>query len=169
MNNVILIEDLIGKGITNIYVTYGLEQGWLDTAKCYIELDSHLIIDIPYCSDKSNNEVWVQKLDPNAKSIFVPDTVEHPIDKIIRRVFRQPKTEKPELIKNTKIVDFIWYDESIDKGFLLLSNGCLISETTMSPSGTGMAGINFYDSIEKLIKAHGKDYKKISEIKPSDN
>lgn len=160
MDNVIPIKKLFGKEITDIYAIYGIEEAWLDTAICYVELDNHLIIDIPFCSD---TDVRIKEFDSKAKTIFVSDKTKHPIDKIIKWVFRQPKTEKPELIRNNKIVDFIWYDEkSLDKGFLLLSNGCLISETTMFPSGAGIARINLYESIERLIEIHGKDYKKTS-------
>jgi hypothetical protein len=158
MKNVILIEELFGKEITDIYAVYGTAQDWLDTAECYLELDTQLIIRIPYSSDK---EVWEEVLNLKARTIFAPDKSKLTINKVIMWLLKQPKTEKPELIKNTKIVDFIWYDDSIDKGFILLSNGCLISETTMHPSGTGKAGINFYSSIEELIKIYGNDYKNL--------
>jgi hypothetical protein len=35
----VLIEEILGKTITDIRCKYGIEDGWLDTAACFIELD----------------------------------------------------------------------------------------------------------------------------------
>lgn len=63
----ILIEEIIGKAITDIRCKYGKEDGWLDTAECFIQLDNKFYIDIPYGQSK---EVLVIEPDPDAKSIF---------------------------------------------------------------------------------------------------
>lgn len=172
------IEELIGNTITNIYAVFGIEQGWLDTAECFVELDNDLIVDIPYGFDE---KVWIKKLAPKAETIF-KNLEDYPVyhvnkegksigeiaenykkrkknvfnrikralfgQEIIIREYQPYKTEykenKAKHIPNTQIVDFLWYDDS-EKGFLLLDNGYVITETTMSPSGTGLAGLNYYE------------------------
>ena len=62
-----LIDELFGKTITNIYVHSGIQQEWLDTADCFIELDKNLIIAFPY---GFSVEVWVRELDPKAHTLF---------------------------------------------------------------------------------------------------
>ncbi|MEO6670784.1 MAG: hypothetical protein ABIN36_14990 [Ferruginibacter sp.] len=59
--------ELFGKTITNIYTVTGIEQKWLSTAECFIELDNNLIVDLPF---GSGCEVWVKEMDPKAVSIF---------------------------------------------------------------------------------------------------
>ena len=68
-------------------------------------------------------------------------------------------------IKNKKIIDFIWYAEEIEKGFLLLENGYIITETLCSPNGTGQAGLNIFDNIDELISRRGQHFLKLSEYK----
>jgi hypothetical protein len=63
----ILIDEIIGRTITDIRCKYGKEDDWLDTAECFIELDSKFYIDIPYGHSK---DVLVVQPDPEAKSIF---------------------------------------------------------------------------------------------------
>jgi len=62
----ITIDDIIGKPITDILCKYGKEDEWL-TAKCFIELDHNIYIDIPYGQVTGNLAV---ELDPEAKTIF---------------------------------------------------------------------------------------------------
>ena len=131
------IEELFGKTITNFYAIFGQEQGWLDTADCFIEIDNNLIIGFPYGFDK---EVRIRGLDPEAENLF----------------------NYTKAIHGLAIQDFLWYDDDSEKGFLLLSNGSLITEIMMSPHGTGLAGINYYKSVEELIKSKGDDLKKLS-------
>lgn len=68
-------------------------------------------------------------------------------------------------VKGQKIVDFIWYANDSDKGLLLLENGYLITETTASPHGTGLAGLNYFESIADLIEDRGSNYLKLSDVK----
>lgn len=70
-----LIEELIGRTITNIYTIYGVEQGRLDTADSFVELDNVLIVGIPFSFSKG---VWIRELDPNAQSIF-KDLSDYPV------------------------------------------------------------------------------------------
>ena len=37
----------------------------------------------------------------------------------------------------------------------------LITETIMSPHGTGMAGLNYYDSLKSFEERFGKNYKRL--------
>jgi hypothetical protein len=58
-------------------------------------------------------------------------------------------------IKGRKITDFIWYNEIGDKGYFQLDNGYLMTETTTAQNGTGLAGLNYYQSLSQLIDVKG--------------
>ena len=75
------------------------------------------------------------------------------------------RENKLKQIKDRKIVDFIWYDEDNDKGLFLLDNGYLITETTVAPQGTGLAGLNYFESLENLIERRGNEYLKLTDKK----
>ncbi|MDR0800940.1 hypothetical protein [Fluviicola sp.] len=66
-------------------------------------------------------------------------------------------------LKDRKIVDFIWYDDYTEKGFILLDNEYLITETTIAPHGTGLAGLNYYKSMNDLTKEKGNEYFRLSD------
>lgn len=190
------IEELIGKSITNIYQFIEIEQGWLDKADCYIELDKELIIGIPF---GYSEDVWIRQLDDKAKSIFadLSDIPIYHVNKegksigeiaasyqkkkrnifnrirkalfnyeVVNNAYKPYKIEyrenKIKYLVDRKITDFIWYEEEIEYGYLLLDNGYLITETGMSPSGTGQAGINYYESIDTLIKSKGENFIRIT-------
>lgn len=70
-----VISELFGKTITNIYTVYGTEQEWLCTAECFFELDNALIVDLPNGFD---DEVWIKELDPNAMTVF-KDMEDYPV------------------------------------------------------------------------------------------
>lgn len=72
------------------------------------------------------------------------------------------RENKLKHIKDIKIIDFIWYADDSEKGFILLDNGYLITETTVSNHGTGLTGLNLYESINDLTKAKGNDYSKLT-------
>lgn len=196
-----LIEDIFGKTITNIYATFGIDQGWLDTADCFIELDNKLIIGFPYGFDKN---VWVREIDKESVSLF-KNLEDYPVyhvnkeRKSIEEIAKsyqkrknnilykirnalfgkeleikeyQPylieyKENKVKYIQNSKIVDFLWYDDDSIKGLFLLENGYIISETQMSPSGTGMAGLNYYESLDELSASKGDDFKSLKGLTKS--
>jgi hypothetical protein len=48
------------------------------------------------------------------------------------------RENKLKHIKDRKIIDFLWYDDDSEKGFILLDNGYLITETNFAPHGTGL-------------------------------
>ncbi len=62
---------------------------------------------------------------------------------------------KLRYIQNRKIVDFLWYDDEIEKGYILLDNGYTITETTTANHGTGIVGLNYYENLEKLTATKG--------------
>jgi len=73
--------------------------------------------------------------------------------------FRENKLKN---IKDRKIVDFLWYADDSEKGFILLDNGYLITETIVANHGTGLAGLHLYESINDLSNAKGNDYTKLT-------
>ena len=83
----------------------------------------------------------------------------------IPKEYRVYKTEyrenKLKHLKNQKIKDFLMFDDSDSVGFIELENGFIITETIMSPHGTGMAGFNYYESLESFEESCGTDYKRI--------
>lgn len=196
-----IITELFGKTITNIYATLGVTQGWLDTADCFIELDESLIIGFPF---GFSEDVWIRELDPKATTLF-KNLSSYPVyhvnkegksigeiaaayqkkkrnifskikkalfgHEILNKAYQPYKIEyrenKIKHIQNAKISDFIWYEDEIEKGFFLLENGYIISETTMSPSGTGLAGLNYYTSLQDLTETKGVNFKLLSKTRQS--
>lgn len=73
------------------------------------------------------------------------------------------RENKLKYIINRKIVDFLWENDCRDKGFLELDNGYLISEQSMAPSGTGLAGLHYYDSLESLKERKGENLSRLSD------
>lgn len=83
----------------------------------------------------------------------------------IPREYKVYKTEYREnklmYLKNQKIMDFIMFEDSDFGCFLELKNGFIITETMMSPHGTGMAGLNYFESLKSFEERYGVDYKRI--------
>ncbi|GDX48252.1 hypothetical protein LBMAG25_10700 [Bacteroidota bacterium] len=77
------------------------------------------------------------------------------------------REDKLKNLKDRKIVDFLWYADDSEKGLILLDNGYIITETTIAPHGTGLAGLNVYQSINDLTNAKGNDYSKLTDKKGS--
>jgi len=73
------------------------------------------------------------------------------------------KENKLKNIKDRKIIDFIWYPDDTEKGFLLLDNGYLITEITIAPHGTGLSGLNYFETITDLINRQGTGYLKLTD------
>ena len=192
-----LIEEIFGKEITNIYATFGEEDEWLDTADCFIELEYNLIIGFP---NGFQSEVWIREMEPNTENILqdLKDYKYYHVNKAGKTIneiqtlvekrnknyfykilkviwtdnpfFAAYKPYKIEKVKNnaknianSKIVDFLWYDNDFRKGYFLLDNGYLITETTMSPKGTGRAGLNYYTSFTEFTELFGSDYTKLTD------
>lgn len=87
------------------------------------------------------------------------------IPEVIPEEYRPYKTEfkvnKVKYLKNQPIVDFLMFDDFDSVGFLELENGFIITETRISPHGTGMAGLNYYDSIAIFEESCGGNYKRL--------
>lgn len=167
------LEEILGKTITNIRCLYGLQDGWLETAACYIELDNTITIRIPIgeCRD-------VYRCDPDKDAISLFNNLEdhpvyhinaagNPIGKMTAEDFKPHKVENREnsmkYIPSSKIVDVIWYNDGFDENaFLVLDSGWLITETIISPSGTGHTGLNIW-KLDELVKQRGKNYSKLSD------
>ena len=75
------------------------------------------------------------------------------------------RENKLKNLKDRKIIDFLWYADDSEKGLILLDNGYIITETTIAPHGTGLAGLNFYENINDLIHSKGNDYSKLTDKK----
>jgi len=87
------------------------------------------------------------------------------LDEGIPKEYRVNKTEywenKLVHLKNKKIVDFLMFEDYDSVGFIELENGFILTETIMSPHGTGMAGLNYYESLESFEESCGTEYKRI--------
>lgn len=86
----------------------------------------------------------------------------------VSREYRIHKTEYREnkltYIQHQTIVDFLVFDDSDSAGFIELENGYIITKTTAVPHGTGMAGLNFYETLEAFKLSRGSDYKRMKNI-----
>jgi hypothetical protein len=70
---------------------------------------------------------------------------------------------KWKYVKGRTIVDVLWYPACPDqRGFLLLDNGFLISETNTAFAGTGMAGMHYYESLDTLELLKGTQYERLT-------
>lgn len=133
------IREIFGRTITQVYCECGLQDGWLDTADCIIELDKDLYVGFPFTTDG----IWVRELPEAAKPIFWSDGREEPV------------------IGRT-IIDFLWFDDDDYGGYFLLNDGSLINENRMSPQGTGQAGLHHLGSVEELRRNDGATYRQLT-------
>ena len=82
----------------------------------------------------------------------------------IPKEYKVYKTEyrenKLKFLKNQEIIDFLMFEDS-DVGFIELENGYILTEMIISPHGTGMAGLNYYESLKSFEESCGTDYKRI--------
>jgi hypothetical protein len=123
-----------------------------DTPICHVNKEGKSIMEVIELEKRRSN-TWMGKL----KNIFSIKTI--PKEYLPYKVeFIENRLKN---IKNRIIIDFLYFEDSLDKGFLLLDNGYIITETTMANHGTGLAGLNIYDSLEKFEERFGKDYKRL--------
>jgi hypothetical protein len=162
------VKEIIGRTITNIYQTLDLEIGGLDKGDCYIELDNSLVIGIPFQPD---SEISICEVPFEADSIF-RDLSDFPVYNLKKflgvryTTLSHYEENKVRHLKDQKIIDFLWYDDEwrfSSQGFFLLENGYLITQTLVAPHGLGMAGLNYYLSIEHLEKNVGNNYFRLSQ------
>jgi hypothetical protein len=198
-----LLREIIGKKITNIYVDIhtmeGEEYRWLEQAECFIELDHDLIFNIPF---SFNDDILIKPLNKNAESLFkdlsnIPvfhinkekksisklngmyvkkgNNIFSRIKDLLIRNYRLSKAYKPykleyqenklKHLQNRTIVDFLYDKDSSDKGYIELDNGYIITEIVVSPKGTGLAGLNYYEIIGAIEETTGSKLMRISEKK----
>ena len=83
----------------------------------------------------------------------------------IPKEYKVYKTEyrenKLKFLKNQEIIDFLMFEDSDSVGFIELENGYIITETIISPHGTGMAGLNYYESLQDFEESCGNEYKRM--------
>ncbi|RYD94390.1 MAG: hypothetical protein EOP50_09590, partial [Sphingobacteriales bacterium] len=97
------VNDLLGRTITQVYCVYGEQDGWLDTADCFIELDGVLYAGFPFVA---GGEAWIRTLPDDAVALF-----------------KASNTSGPVL--GRKLLDFLWQDDDAYGGHFLLSDGTL--------------------------------------------
>lgn len=113
-NEKITIEDLIGKTVTDIRCKYGIQDGWLDTAECFIELDNTFFIRIPLGESTS---VFKTEVDSEAKTIFndlsdIPTYFVNKEGKSVSEIVEMHKKRKRNFINRIKKILF-GYDPPI--------------------------------------------------------
>jgi len=103
-----LLRELIGKTITNIFEVLNYDAGGLDKGECFIELDNKLIIDIPYSFEILEDEVSIKNLKENAVTIFKDLDKLYPIyhvnkeGKSIKEIINTHALKKPTLLEKVK-------------------------------------------------------------------
>ena len=78
--------------------------------------------------------------------------------KVYKTEYRE---NKMKYLKNQKIVAFLMFDDSDSAGYIELENAYIITETLISPNGTGMAGLNYFEGLEFFEDSCGTNYKRI--------
>jgi hypothetical protein len=153
-DEIILMASIIGKVITDIQCKYGQQDGWLDTAECFIELDHTLFIEIPYGESAG---VFESVADQASQSIFsdLSDIPQYSLNREGKVTGVEYRVNSLKHVINRTIVDYWWESDRTEKGFFELDNGYFISEQYMAPSGTGLAGLHLYDSLDSLKKMKG--------------
>jgi hypothetical protein len=132
------ITEIFERKITRIFEIYKPEPYGLDNCEIFLELDNEIIIDIPW---NESDDIWEKELLNEAKRIISG------IEKVI----------------NNKIIAYIsYYNEPTDKAFLELENGVIITEQNFAPNGTGIVGLQIYDSIKDMERRFGEKYTRIS-------
>lgn len=140
-----LHKDLLGRSITAIAVRFGCVDGELDTALCYLRLDTGVVINFPWPFD--------------APAELVPTEVGMPLD--------LPTLTKIPFLLHQPIVDVVSYKEGealLTTCLLELANGYLLSEVQMAPSGTGAAGLWYFASITDVEARVGDDYRRLRQV-----
>jgi hypothetical protein len=65
-------------------------------------------------------------------------------------------------LKNQKIADFLMFEDVDSAVYIELENGYIITETKMSPHGTGMAGLNYFESLAAFEDSCGTNYTRLN-------
>lgn len=99
-----MVKELIGKKITNIYQITEYEFYGLDQGEAFIELDNNLIIDLPFDQYSDEKILWEKELKEDAVSLFS--------DLSDKAFYRLDKEGKPiiEIKKNVTITRFGFWE-----------------------------------------------------------
>jgi hypothetical protein len=99
-----LVKELIGKKITNIYQITKYEFYGLDQGEAFIELDNNLIIDLPFDDYSDEETLWEKELKADAVSLFsdLSDRAFYHVDKEGKRII--------EIKKNATITRFSFWE-----------------------------------------------------------
>jgi hypothetical protein len=154
-------RELIGKKVTNIFISFSSEQGWLDTADLFIELDNTIVIGIPFTG---KDEVEIRDLKKSAKSIFKDSNKMKFINWFRKVVFGYSPIAYPEInnLLNKIITDILWYEDDDTHGYIELNNGYVFTIMAMAPHGTGATGLRYFQNIELLKAQRGEDINKLT-------
>lgn len=89
-----LVKELIGKKITNIYQITEYESYGLDQGEAFIEVDNNLIIDLPFDDYDEEKILWEKELKEEAVSLFsdLSDRKFYHLDKLGKRIIEIKKT-----------------------------------------------------------------------------
>jgi len=164
------MSQVIGMTITDVLESYGIIAGWLDYSSCLLQLNNEYHIHIPFNkatsvaiydydpvrSKQETNDIYA-KIDMDYKhsgdSSFKKDldAKSSLLKKFITLLGIDSKVEdKRGFIVGQQIRDFLWQENDGYSGYFELSNGSLIQHLSSAPSGTGMAGLSWYENIQKL-------------------
>jgi hypothetical protein len=150
-----LIEELLGKRVTNIFVLLEIGTNGLEKGECIVERNNSSMIKIPYgFSDKVSFAKFVDR----SNSIFsdLSDIPSYSLKKVDNAYVPGEVTHHENKVKHLKdrvIVAIIAVEDTEDQKVLFeLDNGYIFIETNFSPIGTGLAGLNLYTSLDELIE-----------------
>lgn len=107
-NYQMLLKELIGKTVTNIFELLKFEDGGLDFGECFIELDNEYIIDFPCSFDKLDDEVFLKELNENAVTVFKDLDKLYPVHhvnkdgKSIKEIVEKYADKKPTFFDKAK-------------------------------------------------------------------
>jgi len=143
----------------------------LNESLSHIILESNKIIGVPYID--SNNLLLEETVSGSQKTIFEESSNSNRFR--FRKLLSSFQSDSNRLIaRNTKnikdkeITAIFQYDSGYsdkdrewDKCLIQVESGFLISEKTMSPKGTGQAGIWIFTSLEDLTLKIGGGFRKL--------
>ena len=178
----IIVYEQYGMDTADIFV--GLEDGIFieipgdpNMVVYEKELPDAAVVIIPAMTDEAADRKYTANTQPVASSITPQKTFWHRLRSIFLP-FDQPPllpAAPPRIgpnppvtmryIKNRRIADFIWYPGNThNNGFLLLDNGCVIGHTAAAMSGTGLAGLNYFNSLETFEQKKGTGYRRLLQL-----
>ncbi len=164
-------QDLIGQQIQDILVWYKMEPYGLDEGEVYLVLDEGKIFSIPWSFDsrlieeapkQGSRSIFGESKKRESEQNSIWSSIKKALYNIKYHILNDGPIDREILqLQYQKIVDFIVIEDH-SVGFIVLENGCIITETMMAPHGLGRAGLNLYYSLEEFEKSYGEDYIRLS-------